>query len=232
MSSHLTEPGELIEQTVASAFSSVPEVPVSKRAVLRSARLGKPEPAADGALPLLASLTNSLRAWKVWKDDYSSPPTSLKDSFQMGHRRRKLQLITMVEQPDGTFAPGSFFSAGPGYSSSQNTRWWQQAVDFSTFPGLPASDQRRFSTFVRYPGNEQISGTLTDVVIDVVAGTATISAISLGAFPGSLSFTINNPDRYPEVVIRIQATESREYGPTGSYAAPVKLDVTVVAKMS
>jgi hypothetical protein len=225
MSSHLTEPGELIEQTVASAFSSVPEVPVSKRAVLRSARLGKPEPAADGALPLLASLTNSLRAWKVWKDDYSSPPTSLKDSFQMGHRRRKLQLITMVEQPDGTFVPGSFFSAGPGYSSSQNTRWWQQAVDLS-------SSQRRFTTYVRYPGNEQISGTLTGVAIDVVAGTATISAISLGAAPGMLEFTVNNPDNYPEVVIRIQATESREYGPTGSYAAPVKLDVTVVAKMT
>ena len=236
MSSHLTEPGEMIEETVASAFAAVPEVPVSKRTIRRTARLGKAAPEASGALPLLSSLTHSLRAWKTWKDDMPSTPVSLKNAFQMGHRGRSLVLQNRVQQPDGSFSSASSFAAGPGYSSSQETRWWAGFVDLSP-------TQREYQVFVRYPGQD-VPNTfppgiyaLADISVEVLGGTATVSSAGAGPSADSIVFVLDNPDLQPEIVLRIQAVEDRTYSPTGLTTSnlsgsPARLDVVVVAEMS
>jgi hypothetical protein len=234
MSSHLAEPGEIIEETVASTFAAVPEVPVSKRTIRRTARIGKPDPEAGGTLFLLSSLTHSLRAWKTWKD--GMPSTSLKSAFQMGHRGRALVLENRVQQPDGTFSSTTSFASGPGYSSSQETRWWAGFVDLSP-------TQREYRVFVRYPGqhrpNTSPSGiyALTDISVEVLGGTATVASAGAGLSADSIIFVLDNPDSQPEIVLRIRAVEGRTYSPTGPTTSnlsgsPARLDMTVVAEMS
>jgi hypothetical protein len=238
MSSHLSEPGEMIEETIASAFSAVPEVPVSKRTIRRTARLGKARPEASGVLPLLSSLTHSLRAWKTWKDDMPSTPTSLKNAFQMGHRGRALVLENRVQQPDGTFVSTGSFSSGPGYSSSQKTQWWAGFVDLSP-------TRREYRVSVRYPGQDRPNTfptgiyALTDISVEVLGGTATVVSTSAGtgASAGYIEFVLDNPDSQPEIVLRIRAVEDRTYSPTGLITSnlsgsPARLDMTVVAEMS
>lgn len=227
MSSHLAEPGEMIEETVASTFAAVPEVPVSKRAIRRTARLGKPATEDDGEVPLLAALTDALGAWKRWKD--SRTANTLKGSFQTGHDRRGLTLVTFVQGTGGTY---SALSEGEGRSSSQDTRWWRISMDLSTSGVRPAvSTRRRFATSVRYSTNATIPGGVTDVTVDVLGGTATITDLFYG--PGTIRFVIENPNNHPEVVLRIRATEVREYGPTGSGlpTSSAVLDQVVVANM-
>ena len=230
MSSHLSEPGEMIEETVASTFAAVPEVPVSKRTIRRTARQGKPAVKNDGELPLLAALTNALGAWKTWKDGRTA--NTLKGSFQVGHDRRNLTLATFVQGSDGTY---SALGEGEGRSSSQNTRWWYISQDLFGGSGLrPAiSDRRKLKTFVRYSTNASIPSGVADLSVEVLGGTATISSLNSSTTTAVIDFIVENPDRHPEVTVRIRATEARNYGPTGSDlpTSPAILNEVVVVNM-
>lgn len=209
MSSHITDPGQLIDVNFANAFADVPEVPAIKNQLNRLARMGFPSRSAGGeALEIVQLIDATKRVNSWWKTNH---PNSLAHALQLSRGRRELIIRPRVDGSPLLFGQR-------GYSSSQE-------VDFYTITGgkdpyevtleLCYADLRAPSVFT-------YSLSVTPLSSDDTIGNVVITG-------NTVSFKITFRALTTSAVINIRGSEDRSYA-SGLAGAPAKINQSIVIR--
>jgi hypothetical protein len=208
MSSHVTDPGQLIDVNFANAFADVPEVPAIKNQLNRLARMGFPSRSAGGeALEIVQLLDATKRVNSWWKTNH---PNSLAHALQLSRGRRRL-----ITRPRVDGSPLLFGQRG--YSSSQE-------VDFYTITGSynPYTVTLELCyADLKAPSDSTYSLTFTPVSYGSL-GTVTISG-------NSVSFPFTFTGGVTSVLVNITGSEARSYASDLS-GAPAKINQSIVIR--
>ena len=209
MSSHVTDPGQLIDVNFANAFADVPEVPAIKNQLNRLARMGFPSRSAGGeALEIVQLLDATKRVNSWWKTNH---PNSLAHALQLSRGRREL-----IIRPRVNGSPLLFGQRG--YSSSQE-------VDFYTITG--SSTPYTVTLELCYADLKAPSGTTYSLSVTPLSPDDTIEKVEITG--NTVSFHIIFKAETTSAMINIRGFEERNYD-SGLAGAPAKINQSIVIR--
>lgn len=213
MSSHITDPGQLIDVNFANAFADVPEVPAIKNQLNRLARMGFPSRSAGGeALEIVQLLDATKRVNSWWKTNH---PNSLAHALQLSRGRRELIIRPRVDDSPLLFGQR-------GYSSSQE-------VDFYTIIkiGEKEEDPYKVTLELCYADLRAPSGSIYSLSVTSISPNDTIEKVDIT--DNTVSFDISFRLQANSAMINIRGFEVRSYA-SGLSGAPAKINQSIVIR--